>query len=152
MKNLFNRASLALLMIFGLSVSASAESLNVKSVIETGNSAWNQNLNTGNAKALSNLYTDNATLSPGNGKVLVGRAEIEKLFTSFVENGVHDHALEVITVGGEGNMMYQVSKWSAKGAVVDGKAPAFGGVTTSVLVKGADGKWLIQSHVWNLAD
>lgn len=30
--------------------------------------------------------------APGNGKVLRGRAEIEKLFKSFIDAGVHNHA------------------------------------------------------------
>jgi len=125
---------------------------NIKSIVESANTAWNQALNTGNAKALSNQYVENATLSPGDGKVLVGRTEIESLFKSFVANGVHNHTLEVVNVGGSGNMIYQISKWSANGAEANGKVPAFGGITTSVLIKGADGKWLTQSQVWNVAN
>ncbi len=152
MRNLLSGACVSLLLTLGLSTSAMAESSNIKSTVETANSAWNKALNTGNAKALSNQYAENATLSPGDGKVLVGRAEIEKLFKSFVENGVHNHAIEVVNVGGADNVIYQISKWSANGAEANGKVPAFGGITTSVLIKGADGKWLTQSQVWNVAN
>ncbi len=152
MKNLLSGACVSLLLTLGLSTSVMAKDSNIKSIVESANSAFNQALNTGNAKALSNQYAENATLSPGDGKVLVGRAEIEKLFQSFVDNGVHNHTLEIVKVGGTGNVIYQTSKWSANGAEANGKVPAFGGVTTSVLVKGADGKWLTQSHVWNVAN
>ncbi|MDP3610177.1 MAG: DUF4440 domain-containing protein [Methylophilus sp.] len=152
MKNLLSGACVSLLLALGLSTSAMAEDSSINSTVESANSAWNQALNTGNAKALSNQYAENATLSPGDGKILVGRAEIEKLFKSFVENGVHNHAIEVVNVGGTGNVIYQISKWSANGAKVNDKVPAFGGVTTSVLIKGSDGKWLTQSQVWNVAN
>lgn len=152
MKNLLSSTCVSLLLTLGLSTSAVAGDSNIKSIVESANTAWNQALNTGNAKALSNQYVENATLSPGDGKVLVGRTEIENLFKSFVANGVHNHTLEVVNVGGSGNMIYQISKWSANGAEANGKVPAFGGITTSVLIKGADGKWLTQSQVWNVAN
>ncbi|WP_047540773.1 YybH family protein [Methylotenera versatilis] len=152
MKNLLSSTCVSLLLTLGLSTSAVAGDSNIKSIVESANTAWNQALNTGNAKALSNQYVENATLSPGDGKVLVGRTEIESLFKSFVANGVHNHTLEVVNVGGSGNMIYQISKWSANGAEANGKVPAFGGITTSVLIKGADGKWLTQSQVWNVAN
>ena len=122
---------------------------NIKSIIEAANLAWNQALNTGNINALAALYAENAMVSPGNGLALVGRVEIENLFKSFVENGVHNHTLEVIKVGGNEKVIYQISKWNANGAESNGETPSFGGVTMSVLEKDNDGKWLAQSHVWN---
>lgn len=152
MKNLLSGACISLLLTLALPTSVMAQNNNIKSTVESANLAWNQALNTGNAKALSNQYAENATLSPGDGKVLVGRTEIENLFKSFIANGVHNHTLEVVNVGGSGNIIYQISKWSANGAEANGKVPAFGGITTSVLIKGADGKWLTQSQVWNIAN
>jgi len=118
--------------------------------IEAANVDWNNALNSGNAKGLATLYTEDATLSPGNGKTLVGRAEIENLFKSFVDGGVHNHTLEVIEVGGSGKMIYQIARWSAQGAEANGETPTFGGITTSILEQSSDGKWLARSHVWNV--
>lgn len=120
--------------------------MEIKSIIETANSAWNNALNTGNTQLLSSFYAENATLSPGNGMTLKGREEIEKLFAEFVKSGVHNHTLEIVKVGGSGKVIYQVSKWSANGA----DASSFGGITTSILEQSADGKWLTSSHVWNM--
>jgi uncharacterized protein (TIGR02246 family) len=118
--------------------------------VEAANLEWNNALNSGDVKGLAALYTENATLSPGNGKTLVGRDEIENLFKGFVDGGVHNHALEVINVGGSGKMIYQVAKWSAQGAEANGETPTFGGITTSILEQNSDGKWLARSHVWNV--
>lgn len=124
-------------------------SINIKSIIEAANLTWNQALNSGNTKALAALYGESAILSPGDGKTRVGRIEIEHLFKSFVENGVHNHTLEVIEVGGDEKIIYQISKWNANGAESNGNVPTFGGITMSVLEQDNDGKWLTQSHVWN---
>ncbi len=121
----------------------------ITSIIEAGNSAWNHALNTGNIKGLAELYAENATLSAGDGKRLVGRTEIEHLFNGFVKNGVHNHTLEIIKTGGADKVIYQVSRWNAYGAETEGKKPSFGGITMSALEQDRDGKWQISSHVWN---
>ncbi len=123
--------------------------MNIKAVVESVNTLWNKELNSGNAKGLAALYADNAILSPGNGKTLVGRSEIENLFKSFVDAGVHQHTLEIIEVGGSGNLIYQVARWTARGAEAGGETPLFGGITTSVLEQNADGVWLARTHIWN---
>lgn len=120
-----------------------------KSILEAINVAWNKAFNSGDIKALVSLYAEDAILSPGDGKVLVGREEIETLFKSFIDGGVHDHTLEIVEFGATDSMMYQVARWGAKGAETNGEAPAFGGVTTNVLQKNADGQWLSHTHVWN---
>ena len=124
--------------------------VNPANTIEAANAKWNKALNSGNVKELAALYTENAILSPGNGKTIVGRAEIENLFKGFVDGGVHNHTLEIIEVGGTGKMIYQVAKWKAQGAEANGKTPSFGGITTSVLEQGSDGNWLTRTHIWNV--
>ena len=124
--------------------------VNPANTIEAANAKWNKALNSGNVKELAALYTENATLSPGNGKTIVGRAEIENLFKGFVDGGVLNHTLEIIEVGGTGKMIYQVAKWKAQGAEANGKTPSFGGITTSVLEQGSDGNWLTRTHIWNV--
>jgi uncharacterized protein (TIGR02246 family) len=124
--------------------------VNPANTIEAANAKWNKALNSGNVKELAALYTENATLSPGNGKTIVGRAEIENLFKGFVDGGVHNHTLEIIEVGGTGKMIYQVARWNAQGAETNGETPSFGGITTSVLEQGSDGNWLTRTHIWNV--
>ena len=123
--------------------------MNNRLIIEAANAEWNKALNSGKVKDLAALYTENAILSPGNGNTLVGRSEIENLFKSFVDAGVHNHTLEIVEVGGSDKMIYQVARWNAEGAEANGETPSFGGITTSVLEQSADGNWLACTHVWN---
>lgn len=120
-----------------------------RSILEAINITWNTAFNSGDIKGLVSLYAEDAILSPGDGKVLVGREEIEKLFNSFIDGGVHDHTLEIVESGATDNMMYQVARWGAKGAETNGETPAFGGITTNVLQKNAEGQWLTKTHIWN---
>ena len=121
-----------------------------KTIVENANIAWNAAFNHKDIKTLVELYSSDAVLSPGNGEVLVGHGAITGLFKSFIDGGVHDHTLEIVEVGGSDNVIYQVAKWNAKGPEVDGVKPSFGGITTSVFQKNADGVWLAHSHVWNV--
>ena len=120
-----------------------------KSIIEAINVEWNNALNSGNISDLGALYAENSILSPGNGKTLVGRADIEELFNGFILGGVHNHTLEIVEAGRSGNAIYQIAKWSALGAEINGETPSFGGITTSVYEQSIDGKWLALTHVWN---
>lgn len=120
--------------------------MNLKSIVESTNAEWNKALNSGNVKMLASLYTENAIVSAGNGETLAGHSEIEALFNSFVENGVYNHTLEIIEVGGSDKIIYQVSKWHANGT----ESSSFGGITMSVLEQNSDGKWHTNSHVWNM--
>jgi uncharacterized protein (TIGR02246 family) len=122
-----------------------------RSIFEAANNTWNDAFNRGDLKKLITLYAENATLSPGNGEVLVGRNEIEKLFKSFIDGGVHNHTLAVVETGGSENMIFQVARWGAQGAEANGEKPAFGGVTTSVLQKDDNGSWVAHTHIWNVS-
>lgn len=152
MKKLLRNSLMTIAMAVAIAQPARADDAGIKSTLVQFNSAWNQALNSGNAAAVAALYIEQATLSPGNGQTLVGRSEIEKLFQSFVDNGVHNHTIEIVEAGGNDRLLFQVAKWSANGAEKDGKKPAFGGILISVFEKGDDGLWLARSHVWNMAN
>lgn len=124
----------------------------VRATVTELNAQWNDALNSGNAKALAALYAEDATLSPGDGKILVGRAAIEQLFQSFVDAGVHHHTLDIVQLNGDEHCITQVAKWSANGAEKDGKKPVFGGITMNVLCKDARGQWQTRAHVWNVSN
>lgn len=134
----------ALAIAFALCGSAWAD----KGTVEKLNVEWDKAFNSANASALAAMYHEKAMVSPGNGKVVSGRAEIEKLFKGFFEAGAHNHKIDIVAVHGSGNLMHQVARWTANGPEKEGKKPAWGGVLTSTFEK-IDGKWQAVSHVWN---
>jgi ketosteroid isomerase-like protein len=120
--------------------------MDIKAIFESVNEAWNNAFNSKNINELSGFYAEHAILSPGNGETLTGRSHIGAHINGFLENGVNNHTLEILSVGGSDKVIYQVAKWQANGA----DKSTFGGITTNVLEQGADGKWLSNAHVWNL--
>ncbi len=114
------------------------------------NANWNAAFNSQDAAKLATLYTQSGSLSPGNQQVLVGREAIQGLFQSFFDAGVHDHTIEVISSHVQGDLAYQTSNWSAKGAAnKEGVKAELGGVFTSVLQRQEDGSWKSMMHIWN---
>jgi uncharacterized protein (TIGR02246 family) len=151
MKTITIRFLTSCICALALSGPALATDPNVRTVVTGLNSSWNEAFNKGDASAVAALYDEKATLSAGDGKTLVGRSEIEKLFKGFIDGGVHNHTIDIVEAYGNGDFAYEVAKWSAKGRAKDGKEPAFGGILTNVFERGADGKWKSMSHVWNTA-
>lgn len=142
----------ALLMTINSTELHAENTTDKNAVVETLNAKWNKAFNSGDAKAVAELYDQNAVLSPGNGTVLTGRDAIEGLFRSFIDNGVHNHTIEIIDTRHDGNIMYQTSNWKAYGQEQNGKKPSFGGVLVSIFHMDKSGTWKSNLHIWNLSE
>ncbi|MFM0325966.1 YybH family protein [Caballeronia glebae] len=136
-------------VLFALAASQPAFAQHDKAV-DDANATWNAAFNKGDVPGLIALYDEKAVVSPGNGKTIQGRAEIEKLFKSYFDAGVHDHTIDVVSARHVGNVMYETANWTAV-AEKDGKKTPYKGVLLKVMVKGADGKWRTTAHTWNAA-
>ncbi|HIF50749.1 MAG TPA: DUF4440 domain-containing protein [Thiotrichaceae bacterium] len=143
---------LCFLLVFNASFIHAENISGGRSVIETLNDRWNKALNSGKPESVGELYDQGAILSPGNGEFLVGRVAIEDLFRGFIDNGVHDHSIEIIGTHQDGNTMYEISKWRAYGREENGKKPVFGGVFVNIFHIDENGKWKSHLHTWNLSD
>lgn len=122
----------------------------LRAVVDELNEAWNRAFNDGDASALAARYREDARLSPGNGEVVTGRAQIESLFAGFFANGVSGHALDVISLGEDADTIYQLARWSAAAPEQDGAAQPLGGVVVHVFTRdAAAGEWMLTLHVWN---
>ena len=149
MKSLFKNTLVIITFSLVTTSIAFAEEMTAQTTVEALNNTWNKSFNNSDASSLASLYAENAVLSPGNGKVLTGRAEIQNLFKSFFEAGLKNHQLEIVTVDGDDQTLYQVAKWSASGAEKDGITVTYSGITTSVFKKDTNGKWVARTHIWN---
>ncbi|NOQ81193.1 MAG: SgcJ/EcaC family oxidoreductase [Methylophaga sp.] len=151
MKKLLSTLGLCTCIIGGIVGSqAVANDDNAESIVASVNTTWNNTFNNGDSIALATLYADKATLSPGNGEVLVGHEQISGLFQSFIDNGVHNHSIETIDVYRDHNQIVQLGKWRAEGVNEEQEAISFGGVLVTVIEQNSDGVWLTRSHVWNM--
>jgi len=138
--------------IVGGTVGTALASDDVNKTVESTNAVWNATFNRGDSDALAQLYAENATLSPGNGQILVGRQAIAGLFQSFFDNGVTNHSIEKIEIYQNNNQIVQLGNWRAEAVNDKQETISFGGVLMTVLEQNAAGEWKTQSHVWNMAN
>lgn len=148
-KNFWQSMLAASLILFSIFSYAGAD-MNDQKLAAQLNQTWNALFNKGDVTALSQLYSAQAVLSPGNGQVLQGQKAIAELFTSFVEGGVHNHTIEVVESHRDGDLLYQVSHWQAEGKAQEGVTPKFGGIVTLISKLNAAGEWKLQVHSWNV--
>ncbi len=139
------------LAMTALSLSGAVLADSPTSIVSHANQQWNQALNQGKLSELVALYDNDATVSPGNGKLLTGHDEIRNLFAGFIENGVHNHQIETVDIIAADKQITQVAYWQAEGVNAEQKPVSFGGVLVTVLEQNEAGEWQLQSHVWNAA-
>lgn len=151
-KNTWQIIFIALAFLFNSPFLHAESNTDERDAIDALNLQWNKAFNSGDPVSVAALYGKNAILSPGNGEVLVGQDAIEGLFRSFIENGVHDHTIEVIDTHHDGNTISEVAKWHAYGVEKDGIKPEFGGVLVNVFQRDDNGEWKSGYHVWNISN
>ena len=143
MKNLI--MAITTLMLSGVALAE-----NSQEIVKSANQQWNQALNQGELESLIDLYGDSATVSPGDGTLLEGHDDIRKLFSGFIEGGVHNHQIETVKIIDAETQITQVGYWKAEGVNADSQPIEFGGVLVTVLEQNDEGEWQLQSHVWNV--
>ncbi|WP_438970379.1 YybH family protein [Methylophaga sp.] len=144
MRNIFVIAAVLI-----MSFQVNAAELLPQNIVKNANQQWNSALNDGKIDRLVTLYAEDATLSPGNGEVLKGHAEIEKLFAGFIQNGVHNHQIETIDVMATDKQITQLAYWQANGVDAEQNTVQFGGVLGIVFEKNNADEWKMKSHIWN---
>jgi len=152
MRKLLSALTLCSCIVGGSVGSAMASDDSAEKILQSVNGKWNTTFNNGDSTKLATLYTKNATLSPGNGEVLVGQEQIGGLFKSFIDNGVHNHTIETIETYRDNKQIVQLGKWRAEGVNDKQEAISFGGVLITVIEQNSDGIWLTRSHVWNMGN
>lgn len=152
MRKLLLTLTLCSCIVGGSVGSAMASDDSAEKILQSVNDKWNTTFNSGDSTKLATLYTENATLSPGNGEVLVGQEQISGLFKSFIDNGVHNHTIETIEAYRDEKQIVQLGKWRAEGVNDKQEAISFGGVLMTVIEQNSDGIWLTRSHVWNMGN
>jgi uncharacterized protein (TIGR02246 family) len=152
MKVLKRFLPLGLIVLAVSACSNPAADYDVQEVVNSANEQWNTAFNNSDVEALAELYASQATLSPGDGKVLNGQQEIAALFQGFFENGLHNHQIDTISTYSSDGQISQLANWSADVEAEDGQTLTFQGVLITVLQQNDAGDWEVVSHIWNMAE
>ena len=139
-------AVVVILWSFGSTAALAAD---LQDEVSAAYEAFNAAFNDGDAQAVAAAYGDDAKLLPPTHAVHSGPKEIEEFFSGLFEAGVTDHALDIIEVGGDGDLVYSAANWSAKGKNAEGNPQDVGGIATHIFERQDDGELKLKLHTFN---
>jgi ketosteroid isomerase-like protein len=111
--------------------------------------AWDAAFNSGSARAVCALYTDDAILLPPTHDVIKGPEAVDKFIAGILGMGAKGHKFELIEASGDGKVVYAAAKWSATGKDSAGSDQPWGGLSTTIFEKQADGSLKIKMQTFN---
>ena len=148
MKSIF-RFMAAMLTLLAFVLPVRAEDL--LAAMEAENVKWLTAYNTNTPATFKNLYTKDAILMPSGLKPVTGALEIAQFWETRLKPGnKKDHTFEVISVGQEGKLAYQVNRWSVIFIKDGGEKALLVGNSTRVFEHQDDGSWRIKVHIYTL--
>lgn len=117
--------------------------------VETAYAAWDAAFNRGDARAVAELYTDDATFLPATHAVVEGPASIERFFAPLLAQGVSDHRFALITLHEDANSIAAAARWTATSPNPDGTRATSSGIATHLFLKQPDGRLKLRLHTFN---
>jgi len=123
----------------------------LRAAMEAENAKWLTAYNTNTPATFSNLYAKDAVLMPSGLKPITGANEITQFWETRLKPGnKKDHTFEVISIGQDGKLAYQVNRWSVVFIKDSGDRTLLAGNSTRVFERQADGSWRIKVHIYTL--
>ena len=86
---------------------------------------------------------------PPDATVVSGRAAIEKLWQSWIDDGLKNLKLKTTAVESAGDLAYEIGDFSLEVPGKDGGTALAPGNYVVVWKKGGDGAWRIKVDTWN---
>jgi len=143
-------ARVALLLLAGVLAFASpARADDVKDAIDAANAKMEKDYAAGDAKAIAEAYAEDAVMLPPDATVVSGRAAIEKLWKSWIDDGLKNLKLKTTAVESAGDLAYEIGDFSLDVPGKDGGMTPAPGNYVVVWKRGSDGVWRLKVDTWN---
>jgi ketosteroid isomerase-like protein len=113
------------------------------------NKDFAQALNNKDAAAASLLYAEDASLLPPNEPIVTGRENIKKYWQAALDAGTIDVSVSTISTGSNGDLGYEIGRFTLSYPGPDGKMIVEKGKYTEILERTPDGKWISIYGIWN---
>lgn len=121
----------------------------VQKAIEEANQKFGEAFRQGDAAALANLYTEDATLLPPNSEMLKGKQGVETFWKGAIQMGVKDAVLTTVEVLGRGDLVCEIGKYSLTIQPEGQEAVEDKGKYIVIWKKTDDGTWKLHVDIWN---
>lgn len=143
---------ISLIGIVGCSTQEKAPSTESASVEALGqvNRDFAKALTAHDAVAAANVYDENASLLPPNEPIVTGRANIQKYWQGAIDAGVIDASVQTIDAKSNGNMGYEIGRFTMRFKSPKGDTIVEKGKFTEILkLDSASGKWVSTYGMWS---
>jgi uncharacterized protein (TIGR02246 family) len=145
-------AVLAMLLSHGMFSCVTAQEMDataMRKVVDEGTARWMEAYNKGDAAGVAALYTNDATVLPPNSEMAQGRQAIQDLWSSIMQMGFKDVKLTTVKVGGSGDTIYEIGKYTGMVQPAGSAGIADSGKYVVVMKRQPDGTWKLAVDIWN---
>jgi uncharacterized protein (TIGR02246 family) len=142
MKSLVLAASLLVL-------TTAAQAKDIKSEIDAANVKWAAAANKGDAAAVAQLYTEQATALPPGGPMVKGRAAIQKLWQGVIDAGAKNVTVKALQVDQYGSAAREIGEFAFDMPDAQKQTMHVEGKYV-VLWRKSGGSWKLDTDIWNL--
>ena len=147
MQAILKSIALATVGVIGLAMPVAAE--DVRGAIEQANAGMVEAFKAGDAAAIAGFYTENAKMLPPDATEVAGREAIQKLWQSWLDDGLKDLTLESTEVEASGDLAYEIGDFSLQVPAANNTMSTATGNYLVVWKRAADGDWQLQVDTWN---
>lgn len=142
------------LYLLALAVAAaigSARAEDLRAIMEADNARWLAAYNTNTPMAFAAMYTEDAIVLPPGQPPVNGRDAITRFWQDrLAPRNRKNHTFEIVGVHQDGQLAYQVARWTLKILNGRGEPTNVSGNTVRIFEHQPDGSWLTKVHIFNL--
>jgi ketosteroid isomerase-like protein len=112
------------------------------------NGTFKEALQAGDARTISQVYTENALLMVPNAETVRGRRDIEEFYQDALGLGFHDNVCEHIALEERSDLGFEATKFTMltkneQGEVIETRGKHL------LILKYIDDKWWVHIDIWN---
>ena len=118
--------------------------MEARQAIEESNATFVQAFNRGDAAACAANYLEDGAILVPNQPTVLGKQAVEDSYKGMIEELGGIGSIEIVEVGGEGDLAYQWATYS-----FEGSEGSDAGKIVEVFKRQADGSWKIRLTIFN---
>jgi len=134
--------------IMTLVLAGSAQARDVKSDIDAANAKWMEAVNKGDAAAVGQLYTEQATALPPGAPIAKGRAAVQAFWAGAIQGGVKNVTLKTLQIDAFGNAAREIGTFGLDTPNAQKQTVHVEGKYV-VLWRRIGSVWKLDTDIWN---